>query len=122
VIADRGKPVTTDWDNFRRRIENDPNTTPEMKRRMLEMMNEVDATVATNIETDPEVLRQVREFDMALDDIYRRLYDREIDGPTFHREIVALYNAVPMSVLTASNAIQGAMIAALRIDTPKPDA
>lgn len=105
-------------DPVQKMIDIDPDSAPETKEQLTEIYAQIRAEVAINIETDPEVWREAREFMQAMDEVRERLFAHEIDGDAYQRETMALLNGVPQNVLKAANSIQQAIIAAYR----SPDA
>ena len=111
--------MSIDWGTYYRRlIENDPNSTPDMKSRVLAMLARAKAEEAAHVESDPAVWEQAREFKQAMDDTLARFLAREIDGDTYQRETKALLDAVPENARTAANSIQRAMLASFRDPDP----
>lgn len=107
--------MSDDWEsNLWRMLDDDPRYTPETKAQMRETVTRLKAEVATNVESDPAVWEQAREFMRAMDDVQARLFAGEIDGNTYHREQMALLDTAPMNVMKAANSIQQAIIKSFR--------
>lgn len=105
-------------DPIQKMIDIDPDSAPETKKQLTEIYKQIQVEVATNVETDPEVWREAREFMQAMDEVQERLIAREIDGDAYQRETMALLDGVPQNVLKAASTIQQAIIAAYRNPDP----